>query len=374
MSTKLAHIEEVKWTRQIAGTDNIELVGILGWQCIAKKGEFHPGDKCVYIEIDSIVDKNNPVFSFLEPRGFKIKTIKMRGVLSQGIAFPISILPQKKEYHIGDDVTTLLKVEKIQDVAPENFNENIGRGRQRKKQFKSKMYKWLQQFEWFRRLMKRFGLKKNGTRPLPNWIHKTDEIRIQEIPDILTKHYVDEHFFITEKLDGTSTSFGVKKIGKNKYDFVVCSRNLQQPKNASNDNIYHQIAKKYNIRDALIDLIKDDDIGTTIVLQGETIGEKIQSNRYKIKGNDFYAFNLIQDGYGYNPLMGEMKLKHYGIKWVPILDVTFDLFPTVEEMIAYADGMSLIGDTLREGIVVRNFDSSISFKCVSNKYLLKYKL
>ena len=101
---KLAHIEKIEWKRPIEGADRIELVGVLGWQCIAKKDEFDIGDYCIYIEIDSIVDKENPDFAFLENKHYKIKTMKMKGVLSQGIVFPLSIL-KGQTYNLGDDVT-----------------------------------------------------------------------------------------------------------------------------------------------------------------------------------------------------------------------------------------------------------------------------
>ena len=108
---KLAHIEKIEWKRPIEGADRIELVGVLGWQCIAKKDEFAVGDLCVYIEIDSIVDKTNPDFEFLEKRNYKIKTMKMKGVLSQGIVFPLTLLHfTNKVYNIGDDALAIVIV------------------------------------------------------------------------------------------------------------------------------------------------------------------------------------------------------------------------------------------------------------------------
>ena len=130
---KLAHIEKIEWKRPIEGADRIELVGVLGWQCIAKKDEFKVGDYCIYIEIDSIVDKDNPDFAFLENKHYKIKTMKMKGVLSQGIVFPLSIL-KGQIYKLGDDVTDELKIKKIEDEIPKQREVNpLDKLRQRHK-------------------------------------------------------------------------------------------------------------------------------------------------------------------------------------------------------------------------------------------------
>ena len=107
MERKLAHVETVHNIREIEGCDNICQCSVLGWNLIIRKGEFQEGDKCVYIEIDSRVPKDNLSFAFLEKRNYKIKTIKMRGVFSQGLAIPLSIL-SGRDYNLGDDVTSIL--------------------------------------------------------------------------------------------------------------------------------------------------------------------------------------------------------------------------------------------------------------------------
>ena len=113
---------------------------------------------------------------------------------------------------------------------------------------------------------------------------------------------------------------------------------------------------------------------TTIVLQGETIGESIQKNKYNITGRDFYAFNLVVDGKRIDSSLATDIMHEYGIKWVPIITAKFTLLPTVDAMIEYADGQSVICDTLREGVVIRDHDNTISFKCISNKFLLKHNI
>lgn len=182
---------------------------------------------------------------------------------------------------------------------------------------------------------------------------------------------------VTEKLDGTSTSFGLRKEKKRKYDFAVCSRNVRQAdinqKCFYDDNVYHQIAQKYDIRNVLMKILEANK-ATTVVLQGETIGEAIQKNKYGLKGIDFYAFNLVIDGVKMDSAVATDVMHEYGIKWVPIIDANFKLLPSVDEMIAYADGKSTLCDTLREGVVIRDHDNTISFKCISNQFLLKHNL
>lgn len=375
---KLAHIEKIEWKRPIEGADRIELVGVLGWQCIAKKDEFNVGDLCVYIEIDSIVDKDNPDFAFLEPKHYRIKTQKMRGVLSQGIVFPMDILHTTKKYAIGDDVTALLKITEVEDDIPKQQPaDKLQSIKQRhKKLFKNKVFKWFMKFKWFRTIALKLLLPKKKPKQFPDWIVKTDEIRLQNMPHVL-ETYAGKPMVVTEKIDGTSTSFGLRKEKKRKYDFAVCSRNVRQAdinqKCFYDDNVYHEIAIKYNIKNVLMKLMERFN-ATTVVLQGETIGEAIQKNKYGLKGRDFYAFNLVIDGQKIDSAIATDIVNEYGIKWVPIISAKFTLLPTVDEMIAYADGQSVLCDTLREGLVIRDHDNTVSFKCISNKFLLKHNL
>ncbi len=373
---KLAHIETIEWKRPIEGADRIELVGVLGWQCIAKKDEFQVGDQCVYIEIDSIVDKDNPDFAFLEPKHYKIKTQKMRGVLSQGIVFPMSILHTNKKYDIGDDVTDTLKITQVEDELP-TVNKTPAPLTWQKKMMNNSVFKWFAKHsKLFRKLAWKLLTPKKTPSKFPDWIIKTDEIRLQNMPHVLETH-ANKPMIVTEKIDGTSTSFGMRKEGRKKYDYAICSRNIRQttPKQQCyyGDNVYYEIAEKYNIREVLMRLIERYN-ATTVVLQGETIGEGIQKNKYHLKGHDFYAFNLVVDGLRIDSSVAAEVVKEYGINWVPILDTNFTLLDNVDDMMKYADGQSKIYDTLREGVVIRDHDNTTSFKCVSNAFLLKHNL
>lgn len=375
---KLAHVEKISWKRPIEGADRIELVGVLGWQCITKKDEFNVGDLCVYIEIDSVVDKDNPNFEFLEKYHFKIKTMKMKGVLSQGIVFPLSIL-SGKNYRIGDDVTKELKITQIEDVAPTPKRDPLIALRQRhKKLCKNKVFLWCVKFKWFRKLAFKMLVPKSKPKQFPDWIVKTDETRIQSIPQIL-EVYKGKPMVVTEKLDGTSTSFGLKKIkGARRFDFAVCSRNCRlngsTPKKCFySEDVYGMMAAKYNVEEVLHKIMEEHN-ASTVVLQGETIGNGIQGNKYGLSEYDFYAFNLVIDGEKIDSTIARGIVRKYGIKWVPIISVDFKLADNVEEMVKYADGKSVLYDTLREGLVIRDHENTVSFKCISNQFLLKHNI
>jgi hypothetical protein len=361
----------------------VEQVNILGWNVIVQKGQFKEGDKAVYVEIDSIVPNDNPNFAFLEKRNYKIKTQKMCKTISQGIVFSMDILPEGN-YEIGDDVTEILKITQIEDEVP--ATHSVSR-EQREKQFKAKhkkffknpIVKYFMKYSWFRKIVYSFMPKKTTKKHgYPSYIVKTDEIRLQNMPWVL-ESCKDTPMIVTEKLDGTSSTFGLQRINKNKFDFAVCSRNVRQETPdkvcyyADMPNVYWEMAFKYDIENVLKDIQRKYD-ANTVVIQGETIGEGIQKNKYQIKGHDLYVFNLIINGERVDSVKARDILKEYGMKFVPILVNDFILLDNVNDMIEYADGKSEIYDTLREGVVIRNYDKNISFKCISNKFLLKHNL
>lgn len=357
---KLASIQKVISLEPIPGADRIEKATILGWELVTKKGEFQVGDLCVYIEIDSQVPER-PEFEFLRERKFRVRTIKLRKQISQGLALSLNILPKNK-YKEGQDVTSLLGIKKYDPQAEQEqklIQEKINKTN-------NKIEKFLCRYSWFRKFF--FRPKKGG---FPSFITKTDETRLQNIPSILQKEK-DTIFQVTEKIDGQSgTYFLVKnshKLFGKKYTFGVCSRNLHLP--MPNNSSYWTIAKQYNIEKVLHNLIEDNQF---VVLQGEIVGEGIQGNKYKVKGYDFYAFNLIYPDKQIDTITMTNILKDYNIKAVHILDTNFELKDTVPEMVEYAKGKSFLLPILREGIVIRNYDKDISFKVINPDFLLKNK-
>ena len=189
-----------------------------------------------------------------------------------------------------------------------------------------------------------------------------------------------EPFVVTEKIDGTSTTFFLD-CTKRKHEFGVCSRNVRQiDANQENfhtredvGNVYWEMAFKYNIKDAL-EKIAAEHNAKQIVLQGETYGESVQSNPYKLKERRFAAFNLIFDGNRLGSIEAMKILCNYDVPFVPIIDEAYTMPDDFEEFKLSADGMSTINNKCRrEGFVYRKPDGSLSFKNVSRVFLLKQK-
>lgn len=394
----LAHIELIHDIQPIIGADNIEMVHVLGWGCIAKKGEFQEGDKAVYIEIDSRVPATE-CFEFLAKRDYKIKTMKLGkfNVISQGIAIPLDVLNLKPEEHeIGEDVTKKLGIVKIETQEEKDLKKFEASSNQavlisikarHKKLFACKLVKKLMKYEWFKNIIiKLLARKKDKPRKYPSFITKTDETRVENMPWILKDK---QKFIMTEKIDGTSTTFAVRHIKKDKYEFIVCSRNVRQMdmnqdtfvSQETGNNVYWEMALKYNIKDILIDIAKREN-QEIVILQGETIGN-VQGNPYKLKENKFYCYNLIftnesKDYYiKKDPIEGKAYIEehNYKLDWVPILNDHYVVPDTIEEIKKDAEGMSKINPkVLREGVVCRSYEKFgdyVSFKNVANSYLLK---
>lgn len=380
MERALAHVEIVNKVESCPNADRLDLVHILGWQCVAAKGEFKEGDKCVYFEIDSRVDFSRPGLEFMEKRDGKVKTIKLRGNLSQGLVIGFDKLQlDANNYQIGQDVTKELGVTKIITQEEKRLNSESGdprldRIKQRYSKFlKSRTGKFVMCHSLTRKIMlKLFGGP--SRKAWPAFITKTDETRIENIPAELNNK---KELIVTEKLDGTSTTFAIEKTFWHKYKFIVCSRNVRQldykQKCYHDTNVYWNMAFKYNIEKVLNHIAEQYDYPNTIILQGETIGS-VQGNPYKLNEDQFFAFNLIIDNRKHNPIEGKDIVAPYGINWVPIIDEHFICPDGMEEMKKFADGKSVINpEVIREGVVYRSYDAQKSFKNVSNQYLLKHQ-
>ena len=378
----LAHIEKIEWVRPIEGADNIELIGVLGWICIAKKNEFKVGDLAVYIEIDSKCPSNDERFSFLAKKKFKIKTMKLGkfNVISQGLALPISLFPELHAKKIGDDVTKQLKItyaseddiaRKSNKIDPNAKYKSMAQ--RNPKLFSKPIIRKMMKYNIGRKILFLiFGRKKDNPKKFPNWIVKTDETRIENAPFYLqsTNKWVK-----TEKLDGTSCTFAVDRLKKNKFDFIVCSRNVRQADRDQTcyhqSNIYWELADKYNIEPILTIFAMENNYNR-VVLQGEGVG-LVQGNPYKFTENKLYVFNLIIDGIRLGTIEMAEFCEKYGLTNVPIIDTDYTLPQTMEEMKLEADGYSQLNPKVkREGFVYRSIDGQQSFKNVSREYLLKH--
>jgi len=357
---KLASIREIKAIKPIEGADLIECAIIDGWECVvAKKDNFSVGDKIIYIEIDSIVPEK-PEFEFLRERKFRVRTIKLRKQISQGLVLPTSFLPEG-EYNVGDDVTDILGITKY-DPEAEQERANADRTVNRQK---NPVVKFLMRFKWFRQIY-----VKPKKELFPAWIVKTDEERIQNKPEMFEgERKLGTEFSVTEKLDGQSATFFLERIRKNKFEFGVCSRNMRLPR--PDNSSWWSVAKQIDAENVLKSLTGY--ANNRIVLQGEIIGEGIQGNKYKVKGYDFYAFNLILNGTKIPTGMMEIFLEQYNIKTVPLLENKFTLTDDIPSLVEYAKGKSAIANVQREGVVMRNYVRNISFKVINPEFLLAEK-
>lgn len=382
----LAYTVTIDSITPIEKADNIELAHVGGWNVIIRKHEFSVGDMAVFFEIDSLLPETE-WSEFLRPKKFKVKTYKLGkfNVISQGLLLPMNILPDNKTYNVHEDVTKILGIKYY--VAEDNdrkaksnpnakYNNMCSRN---SKLAKKKWWKWLMKRTWGRKLLfVFFGRKKDNPKNWPVWIKKTDEDRIENVMFMLEDK---NPYVVTEKIDGTSTTFFLDLTSR-KPDFGVCSRNVRQmdadQKNFVSDmsgigNVYWEMAFKYNVEDALKDIAKKHNY-KHVVLQGETYGESVQGNKYKLDERRFAAFNLIFDGERLGSVEAKKILAEYDIPFVPIIDDNYILpdADNFEEFKQSADGKSVINKKcLREGFVYRSQDGQKSFKNVSRKFLLK---
>ena len=372
---KLASIRNILEIRSIEGADLIEIAVIDGWQVIVKKGEFKVADLAVYFEIDSFLPVR-PEFEFLRKNcfkimnnceeGFRLKTMKLRGAISQGLLLPISEFKELRKVKLGDDVTDILKVKLYEPPTSSQIMP------MRKKTKFRKFLELLQDLTFkicpplaryifpplFRKL---YGERRLG---FPRFVPKTDEERIQNLVSKLPE-LSQNTYEVSIKLDGSSLT-----VFKRNKEAGVCSRNLLINKNDKNNN-YNRIEQKYDI------ISKLHKYGKNIAIQGEMFGEGIQGNPEKIKGIDFRVFNIYDiDNCRYVNtaerlnICAELELNH-----VPILHYEFSIDGmNIEDFLKMAEGESLHSNC-REGIVFKanNYVNNYlpSFKCISNKYLLK---
>jgi RNA ligase (TIGR02306 family) len=261
----------------------------------------------------------------LDREGFRLKTITMLNQVSQGLILPLHILPFGETYHDGQDVTEILGIVKWEPPIPAELQGEV------KGDF-------------------------------PAFIFKTDEERVQnlenELPSIRNS---GKTFYATEKLEGTSSTFYIRD-----GEFGICSRNLEFLE--TEKNTFWRVAREIDLERKMGSFQKN------FALQGELIGEGIQGNPYKIKGQTVRFFNAFDIDTSKHLDLERFKwvISYLGLETVPILDENFIIPETISELLDIADGKSqLNSDMWREGIVIRSHDRKISFKVISNKYLLK---
>ena len=402
---ELAYVVTIDEIRPIPNYDRVEHARVGGWWVIVQKGQFNVGDPAIYFEIDSKVPSDKECFAFLEKRNYRIKTLRMCKVISQGLLMhasdfgwkisptnssntePIGIIDDKGNYHSVDDESRFLTKELGVVYADDEDNKRKAPSVDKYKKmaqrhpniFKKSWARWLMRHEWGRKLMfVFFGKKKDKKNGWPEWVVKTDEERIENLPWILSDK--SKTWIATEKIDGTSTTFTMKRgKRKGKYDFYVCSRNVcfnSVDKPCYYDtNVYWEIAQKYAMFEVLKQLLEYLPEAEWVTIQGETYGEGVQKNTYDISGHDFMAFNLITSDQGrWNTLNMKNLLENgFDVPCVPVLNENMVLPETVEELREYVNSKpSTVNGKIKEGIVFRSQDGTQSFKCVSPEYLIKY--
>ncbi len=328
---KLASIQKIKKIESIKDADSIEMATVLGWQLVVKKGEFKEGDLCVYCEIDSLMPEDRQEFAFLQSRKMRIKTIKLRGQISQGICFPLSIIPEGTDIEEGKDITEILGITKYEPAMPACL------------------------------LAKAKGR-------FPSFIPKTDETRVQVLQELLDEHK-KTRCYITEKLDGSSVTYFIKD-----GEFGVCSRNLELIEDVKNS--FWEVARILGIENKLRNL------NGNFAIQGELVGEGIQKNTLALKGQNVYIFNFFDiDKYKYYDYKEFTEIiKKLNLQTVPIIEDNYELENDIEKLVNKSIKRSAINKKAwSEGIVIRPLKEKrypggrLSFKAVNPKFLLKYE-
>ena len=348
---KLASIQSIAQVEPIENADAIERVRVLGWWVVCKKGEYTVGDQVVYCEVDSLLPER-PDFEFLRASsfkpaieeggklvrqaGFRIRTVKLRGQISQGICFPLSILPNDVSHDLGDDVTETLNIVKYEPPLPSGLT----------------------------------GRVKGG---FPGFLSKTDETRVQVLESVLEQHR-GKSFVMTEKVDGASFTAFLRD-----GEFGICSRNLWMDETDDN-NVAARLATSFRLKVKLESI--QTKYGFQPAIQGELLGPGIQKNKYGLGGVELRIFNLIDiatlrcvDHADFAGMLDTVDLNA-----VPEVGV-IELNHTVDELVKLSIGKSLLNKNVqREGLVFRplveehepTLGGRLSFKVINPKFLLKY--
>lgn len=366
---KLVTIQQITAITDIPGADLIALATIQGWQVIVKKTEFSVGDACLFFEIDSFLPLE-PRYEFLKKttkfdgkEGYRLKSMKMRSCLSQGLALPLSMFPEITKPKVDFD-----------------YSEKLG------------VIKYDNEIQTFQG---KPGLKAGKARGnFPSFIPKTDQPRIQNLTAYFST-LVDEEFEETLKLDGSSlTSYKIEHtptlwekvksifgIKYKPYHFGVCSRNLELKPTADQVHIFNNQGKEsiYDQSDFWTAAYKyrfEDRLPEGYAIQGELIGPKIQANQEKVKELEFYCFDVynIHTGEYLLPLERREFCALHNIPHVPVVSINAKpLQLGLEGLLKHVEGESMNPGTVSEGRVYKHVTKPITFKAISNKYLLSKK-
>jgi RNA ligase (TIGR02306 family) len=335
---KMATIRRIDDISPIPDADAIECAHIGGWRVVIKRGEFNPGDLAVYCEIDSwiphelapFLSKGSEPRLYNDVRGERLRTVKLRGQISQGLLLKVAgcygdtvtvSAENATPFREGDDISEALGIQKWEAPVPAQLAGDV-----------------------------------EGA--FPSFVPKTDQERIQNLATELST-WGDRIWEVTEKLDGSSMTV-YHKDGK----FGVCSRNWAL-KETEGNSLWAQ-ARRYDLEAVL----KREG---NYAVQGELIGESIQGNPYRIRGQDFYVYDVYDiDRQQYlNPVERQTFVERNGLKSVPVVEYRYPIATSIQDILQDAEGKSVLNaSTEREGLVFKS-DGIVSFKAISNRFLIK---
>ena len=329
---KMATVRKIDAIGPIEGADAIEVATVGGWKVVINKCEFQAGDLAVYCEIDSwipfelapFLSKGKEPREFEGVKGERLRTVKLRGQISQGLLLNLdNVIPETHSFGEDSDVSEYLNIKKWEKAIPAQLAGQV---------------------------------KGN----FPTQIPKTDQERVQNLKKEIESAQ-GAVFEVTEKLEGSSmTVYKIDGV------FGVCSRNLDLKRDENNS--FWATAIKLDIENKMA-------FSDNFAIQGELIGPGIQGNIYNLSNLEFRVFDIydIKDGCYLNPADRENIIGRMGLDHVPVLDDAFVLNDSIEELLNLAEGTSRLGDTEREGIVFKEVNGGMTFKAISNKYLLGEK-
>lgn len=383
MNRKLATIQRIKQLLPISGADRIEVAVINGWQVVTQKGQHKEGDLVVFYEIDSFLSASDPRYASFEDRftnwgdkrGMRLKTVKLRKTLSQGLIMPVRSFPEitddpswQTHERVGLDVTDILKIEKWEAAEP-NGNASATAAK---------------------------------TRAFPYFLRKTDQERIQNYGHLVAQN-LDTKFEVTVKKDGSSMTvfrvdpsspyyadavgltrgkqnwfqrlihWGADLVNGKEAVFGICSRNVLLPLEGNSN--FHKAAK-----DVLATLGSRAFNGYSYAIQGEVVAPDIQGNYEKVTDVEFHVFdifNIDQQKY-FLPEERRTTALVFGLRHVKVVDkgTLRDILriqdgeDVVQKALTYATGEGDNEGVMREGVVMKAEDRDFSFKAISNEYLL----
>ncbi len=343
---KLASVEVIWKIEPIEGADNIELVHVLGWQCVVDKGLFKPMDRCVYFEIDSFLPiedryeflrKTSYKNSDIMGEGFRLKTIKFKGKVSQGLVLPLYCFPELNvSIPTGTSVAEKLNVRKWEiETRATTDGTVIGE--------------------------------------LPYDVPHTDEVRVQEMPELI-EQFAGYTYYISTKMDGTSCSLSIDENG-----FHVTGHNYEYKDDGSSS--FYDFIKERSFKEKMERYMREHPEIKLLTIQGEFCAPGIQKNRLKLSKPEWFVFTVRINGERVGLTQMKQTCLACDMITVPIEEIGTNLnvvYPTVEALLDRADGDYPNGGK-KEGIVIRTTEpvfcyltsGPLSMKVVSNKYLLK---